>query len=203
MSTPVTVAVYPFRSDAEIASARLSADGIRSAVRVDDEGGLNPGFFNRFGVRIEVDSGDVEDACVSLGIERVTMRREVVEAMFAHAQWAYPAEACGLLAVDDNARIRMVFCLTNAGASQDRFVIDPEEHFGCVRYADNAGWQIGGVFHSHTTSQAYPSERDVNGGGDPAWLQVIVGPVVGQNPTARAFRFCGGTVSEASVIVEP
>ena len=96
-----------------------------------------------------------------------------------------------------------MFCLTNADASEHRFTIDPVEHFGCVSYAERVGWHIGGVFHSHTRSEAYPSESDIGGGGDPSWLNVIVGPVVGPNPVVRAFRFADGGVNEASVIVEP
>lgn len=203
MSTPVTVAVYPYRSDADIAVARLAADGIRSAIRADDEGGLSPGFFTRFGVRVEVDGSDLEDAYESLGVERVTMVREVADAMLAHAVWTYPNEACGLIAVDADGEVKMVFCLTNSDASEHRFTIDPAEHFGCVRFAERRGWHVGGVFHSHTTSEAYPSESDIGGGGDPEWLNLIVGPVVGPNPVVRAFRFDEGAVNEASVTVEP
>ena len=203
MTTPVTVAVYPYRGEADIAVARLAADGIRSAIRADDEGGLSPGFFTRFGIRVEVDSGDLKDAYESLGIERVTLAREVATAMFAHAAWAYPNEACGLIAMNTDHEPTMVFCLTNTDASEHTFTIDPVEHYGCITYADRAGWHIGGVFHSHTRSEAYPSESDVSGGGDPAWLHVIIGPVVGPNPVVRAFRFEDGSVSEASVTLEP
>jgi len=203
VTTPVTVAVYPFRSDADIAVARLAADGIQSAIRADDEGGLSPGFFTRFGVRVEVDSEDIEDAYESLGIERVTLRREIAEAMFSHAVWAFPDEACGLIAMDDAGDAKMVFCLTNTDVSERRFTIDPVEHHGCIAYADSVGWSIGGVFHSHTRSEAYPSEADIGGGGDPSWLHMIVGPVVGPNPVVRGFRFNDGVVTEASVTVEP
>jgi proteasome lid subunit RPN8/RPN11 len=203
VSGPVTVQVYPYRSDAEIANARLAADGIRSAIRVDDEGGLSPGFFTRFGVRVEVDSDDLEDAYESLGVERVTMANAIVEAMFAHAVWGHPNEACGLLAMDGDGQAKMVFCLTNTDASERRFTIDPVEHHGCVAFAERVGWHIGGIFHSHTRSEAYPSDTDIGGGGDPSWLQVIVGPVIGRNPVVRAFRFDDGIVNEASVTVEP
>jgi proteasome lid subunit RPN8/RPN11 len=200
---PVTVQVYPYRSDAEIAVARLAADGIRSAIRDDNEGGLSPGFFSRFGVRVEVDSGDLNDAYESLGVERVLLRGAIREAMFAHAVWAYPNEACGLIAVTGEGEVKMVFCLTNTDESEHRFTIDPAEHYGCIAYAERLGWHVGGVFHSHTKSEAYPSESDIGGGGDPDWLHVIVGPVVGPNPEVRAFRFDEGAVSEASVTVEP
>jgi proteasome lid subunit RPN8/RPN11 len=169
--------VYPYRSDAEIAMARLTADGIKSAVRVDNEGGLNPGFFGRYGVRVEVDEADLEDAYRSLGIERLRLPREIVDAMLSHCAWAYPMEACGLLAFDGEGEPRMVFCLTNTTSSAHRFTIDPGEHFGSIKYAEAHGWTIGGVFHSHVRSDAEPSRSDIDGGGDPSWLNVIIGPL--------------------------
>ncbi len=201
MTGPVTVQVFPFRSDAEIALARLAADGIKAAIRADDEGGLNPGFFKRYGVRLEVDGSDLEDAYESLGIERVTVPQEIADAMFAHSAWAYPEEACGLVAMDGHGDVQMVFCLTNAHDSAHRFTIDPAEHFGCVRYADERGWAIGGVFHSHVESDAYPSPFDIDGGADPLWINFIVGPVSGPRSRLRAFRFEGTFVAEVSLAV--
>ncbi|MFV2001291.1 MAG: Mov34/MPN/PAD-1 family protein [Acidimicrobiia bacterium] len=198
----VTVQVYPYRSDAEIASARLAADGIRSAVHADDEGGLNPGFFSHYGIRLEVDESDLDDAFESLGVERVHLGRSVAEAMFSHAVWAQPNEACGLVAMDEEDSITMVFCLTNTDESAHRFTIDPQEHFECVRYAEERGWRIGGIFHSHTTSEPFPSKTDIEGGGDPDWLHMIVGPVVGHRTVVRAFRIVGAEVGEVSVTVE-
>lgn len=58
----VTLEVYLVRSDAEVTRAHLASAGIRSIVRPDDEGGLNPGFFNEYGVRIEVRRDDLDAA---------------------------------------------------------------------------------------------------------------------------------------------
>lgn len=203
MSTPITVEVFPYRSDAEIAVARLSADGIKAAIRVDDEGGLNPGFFGRYGVRVEVEESALEDAYESLGIERVRLPSEMVDAMIAHGAWAHPLEACGLLAFGPDNNPAMVFCLTNADESERRFTIDPVEHFGCVQYAQARGWTIGGVFHSHAVSDPEPSRSDIEGGGDPDWLNVIVGPMSAQMPQVRAFRFDDDSVVEVSLTVQP
>lgn len=202
MNDIVTINVYPYRADAELAVARLAADGIKAAVRDDNEGGLNPGFFKQYGVRIEVDAADLEDAFESLGIERVPVPREIIDAMFAHAHWSYPHEACGLVAVDDDGPV-MVFCLTNVADSGDRFTIDPVEHFGCIRFADERGWSIGGVFHSHVSSDAYPSSIDVAEGGDPEWVHYILGPLSGPKPTVRAFTIDGDHVAEVSLTVQP
>ena len=199
----MTVRTYEVRSDAEIARARLAADGIRSAVRADDEGGLNPGFYRDYGVRLEVAEADLDDARESLGIERVTVPREIGRAMAASAMAMAPDEACGLLLADADGELVMVCCLTNADASPSRFTILPREHFGALRYAESRGWSIAGVFHSHVRSEPYPSGSDLSGGGDPDWLHLIIGPVYGRNPELRAFRYEAGRATEVSVFVAP
>jgi len=203
VSDLVTLNVYPYRADAELAVARLAADGIKAAVRDDNEGGLNPGFFKHYGVRIEVDAEDLDDAFESLGIERLTVPGQIADAMFAHAAWAYPAEACGLVAVDEDRVPVMVFCLTNVVEGADRFTIDPVEHFACVRFAEAHGWSIGGVFHSHVSSDPYPSQIDVEQGGDPDWIHYIVGPMSAPRPMLRGFTIVGGIIAEVSLTVQP
>lgn len=111
---------------------------------------------------------------------------EMIDAMRAHARYAHPVEACGLLAVDRAGKVRFVYALTNTADSEVRFVIDPVEHFGALRHAERQGWDIGGVFHSHPAGLAVPSPIDIAEAGDPTWLQVIVG-----EDGVAAFRFRG------------
>jgi len=200
MTRQVTVSVFPVRSDAEIASARLAADGIRSIVVADDEGGLNPGFFRTYGVRLVVDAGDVDDACTSLAIERLMIREPLALAIAAHASTSLPNEACGFMLFDGDVPV-FVCPLTNVAASDHRFTIDPHEHHGAWLFALSRGWTIGGVFHSHPRTEAFPSPSDISGGADPDWIHVILGPVVRARPALRAFRLAGGAVSELSVSV--
>ncbi len=202
MNADETIAVYDVRSDADIAVLRLAADGIDARISDDSEGGLNPGFYARYGVRVIVRADDVDDAYVSLGIERVSVPAQVADAMFKHAGWAYPHEACGLVGVDDAGVPVLVMCLSNVDAASDRFTIAPDEYFGANRLAERRGLTVGAVFHSHPTSDAYPSQTDVDGGGDPDWLHFIVGPVSGPKPLLRCFRIRDGFVSEVKVTVE-
>lgn len=199
----VTVKVYPFRAEADIAVARLAADGIRAVVHQDDEAGLNPGFFKIYGVRVEVAAGDVEDAFESLGIERISVPREVATAMFQHARWAFPNESCGLIGVDDDGGPVFAFCLTNADESEHRFTIEPREHFGAMRLAEAMGFRIGGVFHSHVRAEAVPSRTDIENAADPDWLHFIIGSMADARPLLRGYRIVGGEVTEVSVSVHP
>ena len=201
MNAEATVAVYDVRSDGEMARARLAADGIVARVSADDEGGLNPGFFSSFGVRLVVRAEDLDDAYQSLGIERITVPFQVADAMFKHAGWAYPMEACGLVAFSHDGGPALTLCLTNADRAEDRFTISPAEQFGAHRLSERLGYRIGAVFHSHIRTEAYPSEFDVEGGADPAWIHFIVGPVVGRRPFLRAYRIRNGSIAEINVTV--
>ena len=153
----VTVKTFDVLSDAEIARARLSADGIPSVIQADNGGGLNPGFYRSYGVRIEVDEADLSDALDSLGVERITIPRPVAQAIAVHGEAMAPHEGCGLVLVDDEGAVVFAVCLTNADASPLRFTIDPSEHHGTIRFAERNGWSVGGVFHSHVRSSPYYS----------------------------------------------
>jgi proteasome lid subunit RPN8/RPN11 len=195
-----TVTVYPIRSDAEIARARLAADGIRSLVVADDEGGLNPGFYARYGVRVVVDAVDLDDAMASLGIERLAIPRGIAAALVDHAVTSLPYEACGLILFDDDTPV-FACQLSNVARSAHRFTIDPSEHHGAWEFGRRRGWTIGAIYHSHPRTEAHPSRADVAGRGDPKWIHVIVGHVDRPSPSLRAFRLADGVVTEVSVTI--
>jgi len=58
----VTVATFLHRGEAEVARARLADAGLTALVIADDEGGLNPGFFRDYTIRLVVQTGDDVDA---------------------------------------------------------------------------------------------------------------------------------------------
>ena len=199
MTALVTVNVYPFVSDAEIAHARLSADGIASVISVENEGGLNPGFYREYGVRLEVKRGELEDALASLGIERIHVPLGAARAMAIHALGSMPNEACGLVLFSGERAVSFVCCLTNVDASSERFTIDPVEHHGAMVFAAAMGWTVGGMFHSHVRSDPLPSPADAAGGGDPDWVHFIIGPVTGRKPALRGYRFLDSGPVEVSL----
>ncbi len=128
-------------------------------------------------------------------LEHVPIGIQMHEAMVAHANYCFPEEACGLIAVDDEMRPRMVYAMTNVDRSRVRFTVSPKEHFGAIRHAERYGWSIAGSFHSHPESSAFPSARDIEGALDPKWLYLIVGMGNGA-PDLRGFRIRDFEVSE-------
>ncbi len=204
----VTVATYLFRHEAEIARAHLAAEGIASVVQADDEGGLNPGFFADYGVRLVV-TNEQRSAAEAVLFETgeddegsgITIDPEHREAFFAHARFSAPEEACGLLAFDSPGHLRFVYCLTNADRSEHRFRIDPIEQFRALQHAERNGWEIAGSFHSHPHGSARPSPTDVAASGDPSWVHVILGLRDASDPEVLAFAIHQGTTTELSVTV--
>jgi proteasome lid subunit RPN8/RPN11 len=197
MSDLATVAVYPVRSDAEIVRARLVSEGIEALVIADDEGGLNPGFYSRYGVRVVVANADLAAAHDILDLDVVIVPSHALEEMVAHARACAPNEACGLIASRDGAVVR-VYPLTNTDRSPDRFTLDAAEHYAVVRDAESNGSVISGVFHSHPTSEPIPSAADLEGGGDPEWVNLIVGVEAGR-VIVRAYRYDGGGATAVEI----
>jgi proteasome lid subunit RPN8/RPN11 len=118
--------------------------------------------------------------------------------MVSHARACLPEEACGLIAVDGEGRITHVYPVTNVDRSRVRFTVSPREHYAAIRDAENRGWEIGGSFHSHPESAAFPSARDVEGALDPTWLYFVVGMANGY-PEIRGFRIRDYIVNEVAL----
>lgn len=186
----VTVESFLHRDEAEIARTRLAAEGITSMVVADDEGGLSPGFYTEFRVRLVTTAASRSAAWETLGSAGAVLPTQVMEAVVAHTVVCAPEEACGLLAVDGDGRVRMAYALTNEDRSPLRFTVAPEEHYGAMRHAERNGWQIGGSFHSHPAAPPIPSPRDIAGALDPSWLYVIAGPA--RHPVIRTYRVVDG-----------
>lgn len=136
----------------------------------------------------------------------------ILDALTAHAYDEYPYEGCGLLAGPPTSgpgaglggpathcAARYYPC-RNAAKSARVYTIDPLDHLRAERDAEENGWEIIGVVHSHTHSEPYPSPTDVAQAPVPAWHYVIVG-LKRESPEVRTFRIADGGVTEAPIRV--
>jgi [CysO sulfur-carrier protein]-S-L-cysteine hydrolase len=92
--------------------------------------------------------------------DELRMPRALADEMVAHLDSEKPNEGCGLLA-SQNDVITKVIRMTNAAASPMRYALDPDEQFSAYKLMDDEGLALGGVFHSHTHTEAFPSPTDV------------------------------------------
>lgn len=124
--------------------------------------------------------------------------------MVAHALRGFPLEACGLLAGDESddgtGTVHRFYPCENAAASGKLYTVAPRDHLRADRDAESNGWQIIGVVHSHTHTDAYPSATDVAQAPDPRWHYVIVS-LRDDEPSLRSYRIVEGSITEEPVEV--
>src|SRR3954463_9293474 len=126
--------------------------------------------------------------------------RELLDEVIAHARAHAPNECCGMIAARDGEAVA-VHRARNAAASPLRYEIEGMEQFRIQSAIEDAGLDLGAIYHSHTRSAPYPSQTDINLAFYPEALYVIVG-VAGQDPDIRAWRIVDSQVSEATIEVE-
>jgi [CysO sulfur-carrier protein]-S-L-cysteine hydrolase len=126
--------------------------------------------------------------------------RNLYDDIVAHATEDAPNECCGMIASRDGDAVR-VYRATNSAASPLRYEIDGAEQFRIQMEIDDAGLELGAIYHSHTRSAPYPSQTDINLAFYPDALYVIVG-VAGDAPEVRAYSIRDGQVAEAELVVE-
>ncbi len=68
------------------------------------------------------------------------------------------------------------------------------------REAEADGMEIIGVMHSHTHTEPYPSQTDVDQAPDPTWHYIIVS-LKRDAPEVRSYRLDGGTIVEEAIAV--
>jgi proteasome lid subunit RPN8/RPN11 len=136
----------------------------------------------------------------------VRIYRALADEMIRHCLEGRPLEACGLLG-SENGRVVKVFKMTNASASPVRYSLDPKEQLAVYRALDDRGWQLAGVFHSHTHTEAYPSPTDVRLASEDVPYLII--SLADDDASVRAFRITKeswmdpeGEVEELPVVIE-
>ena len=123
------------------------------------------------------------------------------DAVVDHARAEHPNECCGVVAVRDGTAVA-VHPLENVAASPFRFEVDGLALHRLLTEIEDAGDEIGAIYHSHTRSEPYPSQTDVNFAAHwPGVEWLIVGLANGSEAIVRSYLIDGGEVRE--VAVEP
>ena len=126
--------------------------------------------------------------------------RELYDEIVAHARADAPNECCGMIATRDGEAVR-IYRAENAAASPLRYEIDGAEQYRIQMAIDDAGLDLGAIYHSHTRTEPYPSQTDINLAFYPDAVYVIVG-VANEETEVRAFEIRGGRVSEVELCVD-
>jgi proteasome lid subunit RPN8/RPN11 len=122
--------------------------------------------------------------------------KEIVE----HGLREFPNEACGLIAGSDGSAVK-VFAMRNMDASPMSYRLDPKAQLEVFDRMDAEGLELFGIYHTHTHTEAYPSETDRRLAFYPEARYVIVSLSDRDKPEVRAFRITDGEVAEEELSI--
>ena len=122
----------------------------------------------------------------------------LLDEIVAHAREEAPNECCGLLAGRDG-QATAVHRARNSFASPLRYEVHPQDQLRITNEIEDAGEEIAGIYHSHTKSEAHPSQTDINlaeNWPDPVYL---ICSIAAAEPVVRGFEIRDGAVSEVEL----
>jgi proteasome lid subunit RPN8/RPN11 len=131
----------------------------------------------------------------------VRIRRAALDCIIELARRNPSMECCGLLAGASGV-ITECFPARNVLASSTAYEIAPEELFGLFRRIRASGLEHLGIYHSHPSTENFPSPRDIELAfyPDAAWF--VLSPRPDAPRPVRAFRIAGNQVEEMEIAPE-
>jgi proteasome lid subunit RPN8/RPN11 len=132
----------------------------------------------------------------------LVIRRDLVDAMVAHARRDHPDEACGVIAGPDGAdRPERLIEMENAERSPTFYRFDSGEQLRVWRGMDAADEVPVVIYHSHTATEAYPSRTDVSYASEPDAHYVLISTRDPEDHELRSYRIVDGVITEEEVEV--
>jgi proteasome lid subunit RPN8/RPN11 len=136
----------------------------------------------------------------------VVIAAALLEDVIAHAREEYDAECCGMLAyaptggggAQEAVRVHRA---TNIFASRKRFEIDGKELLRTLNEFEENGWDLGAIYHSHTHTDPYPSQTDINFAANWPGLEWVIVGLAGEQPDVRCYLIEGAEVRDVPLQV--
>lgn len=137
------------------------------------------------------------------------VRRDVFDAIVAHARREHPRECCGLLIGNEDEVMDAVATDNVAAEPLRHYEVSPSDHFAQIRRCRESGSKgaravnVIGVYHSHPRSAPVPSPTDLTQALED-FLVIIAGPVDGAAPLEiRAYRLRAGQFEDVQLTAIP
>jgi proteasome lid subunit RPN8/RPN11 len=128
------------------------------------------------------------------------IERKHLSEMISHARDEAPREACGLLAGRDG-RVLRIYRIRNADRSTTSYRLDPDQQFRAFKDIENRGLELLGIYHSHPSSPATPSDKDMEQAYYPEVAYILISLADPAEAQVRAFRINAEGVTEEDLAV--
>ena len=136
----------------------------------------------------------------AMDTDAIEIPSDIRDAIVRHAIAGLPNEACGVLAGPDD-QIAHFYPMANADESPLTYRLEATEQLRVWNEIDDKGWEVRGIVHSHTHTEAYPSETDVRQAFLPDAWYVLVSLLDRERPAIRGFSIRDGDVLEREVVI--
>jgi proteasome lid subunit RPN8/RPN11 len=123
---------------------------------------------------------------------------DIVDELVAHAREDVPNECCGMIGGSDGDATTL-YRSVNAEASPLRYSLDSSDQFRIMREMEEKDEELLAIYHSHTASDPYPSQTDVNLASYPDSVYLIVSLQDAESPELRGYWIRDGTIDEAEL----
>jgi len=132
--------------------------------------------------------------------------QDLVDKLLAHARADHPDEACGVIAGSAGSDIPTRFIpMVNAARSPTFYEFDSADLLKLYRDLDANEEDPVVIYHSHTSTQAYPSRTDIAYAAEPSAHYVLVSTRETGNDDGpyelRSFRILDGEVTEEEIVI--
>ncbi|HTQ69413.1 MAG TPA: M67 family metallopeptidase [Solirubrobacteraceae bacterium] len=137
----------------------------------------------------------------------MVIARAMLDDVIAHAREEYDAECCGMIAYEPAsdgtpAQATRVHRAHNIYASRKRFEIDGRELLHTIDAFEQEGWDLGAIYHSHTHTDPYPSQTDINFAANWPGLEWVIVGLAGDQPEVRCYLIEDGDVRATELEVK-
>jgi len=130
------------------------------------------------------------------------MDAAILDAIVEHARRDHPDEACGVIAGPAGSdRPERLVPMLNAARSPTFYEFDSMELLRLYRELDERDEEPVVIYHSHTSTEAYPSRIDRRLAMEPGAHYVLVSTRQPDRTEFRSFRIADEVVTEEEVCV--
>ncbi|MCM8768049.1 MAG: Mov34/MPN/PAD-1 family protein [Candidatus Omnitrophica bacterium] len=131
----------------------------------------------------------------------IYLTKEQFRDITQHAKDSYPKEACGILA-GINGKVEKVYKMTNISDNPEScYFMKPEEQLKVFKEMRKIQIEMIGIYHSHSNTPAYPSQRDCELAFYPEVDYVIISLKDFDCPEIRSFKIIEGKIKEEKIII--
>lgn len=132
----------------------------------------------------------------------IELPRKLYDEIVAHAQEGWPDEVCGLISGRSSCLPLRIHRITNVAPNPPTlYIMDPEEQYRTITDIEDQGLDLWGIYHSHPSSEAYPSKTDRGYAFYPDSYYFICSLQDRARPVLRGFLIHGDEVLEQGIRV--